>query len=103
MKDYEEFLNDRIDGMYSILESSAIYEAANSKRKEVAKRSYLRYLKKTDPKRAEKYEKDPSQMKKDANKNDKALVRWILDHPVAARFIFDSRFIDNVLMANGKK
>jgi hypothetical protein len=103
LKDYEEFINDRINGMYNILESSTIYEAANNKRKEDAKRSYLNYLKKTDPKRAKKYEKDPSQMKKDANKNDKALINWVLAHPVAARFIFGNMFVDNVLMANGKK
>ena len=42
-------------------------------------------------------------MKKDTNKNDKALINWVLAHPVAARFIFGNMFVDNVLMANGKK
>ena len=103
LKDYKEYINDRINGMYSVLESSVIFEASNNKRKEDAKRSYLNHLKKTDPERAKKYEKDPKQIKKDANKNDKALINWVLAHPTAARFIFGNMFVDNVLIANDKK
>ena len=37
MKDY---INDRKNGMYSILESSVVYEAATKKQKEDAERSF---------------------------------------------------------------
>lgn len=103
MKEYENYINDRINGLYSILESSVVYEGYSEKNKEAAKRSFLSYLKKKDPKKAEKYKKDPKQIKKEKDKNSKAIINWILDHPTAARFIFDGRFVDNVLMANGKK
>lgn len=100
MKDY---INDRLNGMYTILELSTIYEAAANKQKESAERSYLKYLKKKDPERAKKYEKDPKQMKKDADKNNKVIINWVIAHPFAARFIFGNMFVDNVLMANNIK
>lgn len=103
MKEYENYIKDRIDGLHSILESSTIYEGYTEKHKEAAKRSYINYLKKKDPERAERYEKDPKQIKKDADKNSKVIINWILAHPVAARFIFGNMFVDNVLIANGKK
>lgn len=103
MEEYKKYVNDRINGMYNVLESSVIYESLTDKNRESAKHSFLNYLKKKDPEKAKKYEKDPKQMKKDADKNSKVIINWILDHPVAARFIFGNMYVDNVLIANGKK
>ncbi len=95
MKGYEDYINERLEGMRAFIESSVVLEAHN---KESAKRSLLNHLKKKDPKKAAEYKKTNK-----VDKNSKAIIDWILAHPMAARFIFGNMYVDNVLMANGKK
>lgn len=101
MNNYEEYLNERMEGMYSIFESSVVIEAANKGKKEEAENSLIKSVKKSDPEKAKKYEKDRKKIKED--KNSKAIINWILKHPNLARFIFGNMYVDNVLMANDKK
>lgn len=83
--DYEKYLEERMNGMYSILEStdSVILEAkkeVNKEKGEKAQRSFIAYAKKHDPEKGEQLEKEPSRVKQ-AIKSEWAIYKkWRDEH-----------------------
>ena len=83
--DYEKYLEDRVMGMYSILESSnsVIMEAkkeVNREKGEKAQRSFIEFAKKHDPEKGKQLEKEPSKVKQ-AIKSDWAVYKkWRKEH-----------------------
>lgn len=83
--DYEKYLEDRVNGMYSILEStnSVIMEAkkeANREKGEKAQKSFIAFAKKHDPEKGEQLEKEPGAIKKAVKQEWDVYKKWRKEH-----------------------
>lgn len=83
--DYEKYLEDRVNGMYSILESSnsVILEAkkeVNKEKGEKAQRSFIAFAKKHDPEKGEQLEKEPSKVKQAIKQDWEIYKKWRNEH-----------------------
>jgi hypothetical protein len=83
--DYEKYLEDRVNGMYSILEStnSVVMEAkkeVNREKGEKAQRSFIAFAKKHDPEKGEQLEKEPSKVKQAIKGDWEVYKKWRNEH-----------------------
>lgn len=80
--DYEKYLEDRVIGMYSILESSnsVVMEAANREKGEKAQKSFIAFAKKHDPEKGEQLEKEPSKVKQAVKQDWEVYKKWRKEH-----------------------
>lgn len=85
--DYEKMIEDRLAGMYSLLETSnsVILEAkkeANKEQGEKAKKSFIAFAKKHDPEKGEQLEKEPSAVKQAVKQEWDVYKKWRKEHAV---------------------
>ena len=83
--DYEKYLEDRVNGMYSILESSnsVVMEAkkeANREKGEKAQKSFIAFAKKHDPEKGEQLEKEPSKVNQAVKQEWQIYKKWRKEH-----------------------
>lgn len=83
MDNYKEYLEERLLGMYNLLESSnsVVLEAHKEKtvdkeKGEKALKSFISFAKKHDPEEGEKLEKEPSRAKQAIKKDWKIYKEW---------------------------
>lgn len=80
--DYEKYLEDRVNGMYSILESSnsVVMEAKKEANIEKAQKSFIAFAKKHDPEKGEQLEKEPSKVKQAIKQDWEIYKKWRKEH-----------------------
>ena len=88
--EFEEYFGDRLIGMYSLIESSnsICLEGFKDKKKKVSKeegekarRSFINFAKKKDPKKGAELEKEPSRAKQAIKQDWEVYREWRDAHP----------------------
>ena len=85
--EFKDIVNERLEGMYSLIESSNSVILEEYKKKsnmEVKKglQSFFNFLKKEHPKKAEECEKNPKNLVKMITNKSREFEEWLDKHPV---------------------
>ena len=105
--DYKDFLEERMIGMYAVIENTECVAMEAFRRKqreegEAAKRSFLSFLRKKKPEVAEECEKKPNKLIELIKRKTEDYKEWAKEHPKLA-LVLQLGVVSNGLIVFDKK